>query len=211
SSPGQESSSTNRGADAASLANTTSGVIVRRIEPRQGLVYQVRVISGAEDDLRTLARACDEKLIVASSSPVVVTNDELQRLLKAAQAAPRINLVSHPAATGRGGESAIVADTKNFAVPVEVTQRDETVQFFDVIREHGWKLTLQPVTLGESSLRLRVVNWQGRLNHDDAVKVRYAVDVASASRGSRRCDSLASPDSVLGAWAADPSWCRSEF
>jgi type II secretory pathway component GspD/PulD (secretin) len=163
----------NRGADAAPLADAWNRAIVRGIGPRQGLSYRVRVISGAEDDVRALARTCDEKLLAASSAPVVVANDELQRLLKAAQAAPRVNLVSHPIATSRGGESAIVADTKNFSVPVEVTQRDETVQFFETVRQHGWKLTLQPVTFGESSLRLRVVNWQGRLNDDDAVKVRY--------------------------------------
>lgn len=165
--------SQNRGANAAPLANASDGAIYLRKEPQVGLVYQVRVISGSEEEVRQLAGTINEKLIAKSGTPVVVANDEIQRLLKEAQGVARLNTTSHPIATSRGGESAIVGDTARFTVPVEVTPGEETAQYFETSREYGWRLTMQPLSVGESLLRLRVVNWQGRLDDDSAVKVRY--------------------------------------
>ncbi len=157
----------------APLANALDGVIDLDKEPNLGLVYRVRVISGSEDDLRTLAQKFNEKLIAKPGAPVVVEHDELLRLLKEAQTFPRLLLTSHPVATGRGRESVTIADTKTFAVPVESTAADGTTTLLEQSREHGWRLTMQPLSVGIELLRLRVVNELSRLNNDAAVKVRY--------------------------------------
>ncbi len=95
------------------------------------------------------------------------------RLLEDAQAFPRLNLISHPVATGRGRKSVSIADTATFAVPVESTAADGTTTLIEQSREYGWRLTMQPQSVGIDSLRLHVVNELSRLNNDSAVKVHY--------------------------------------
>ena len=157
----------------APLAIGPDGAIDLDKEPKLGLAYRVRVISGAEDDLRTVAQKLNDKLIEKPGAPVVVEHDELLRLLKDAQAFPRLNLMSHPVATGRGRKSVTIADTATFAFPVEVTAADGTTTLLEQSREHGWRLTMQPRSVGIESLRLNVVNELSRLNNDAAVKVRF--------------------------------------
>ncbi|MCX7418812.1 MAG: hypothetical protein NT013_04650 [Planctomycetia bacterium] len=161
--------------DDTPLAKTFDEAIDLNKEPKLGLAYRVRVISGAEDDLRPLAQRLNEKLIEKPGTPVIVEHDALLRLLNEAQAFPRLNLNSYPVARSHGRKSVTIADTATFAVPVEATAADGTTTFIEQSHEYGWRLTMKPLSVGIESLRLHVENCLSRLNKDADAKIRFPV------------------------------------
>lgn len=161
--------------DDAPLVKTFDEAIDLDKEPKLGLAYRVRVLSGAEDDLRPLAQRLNEKLIEKPSTPVIVEHDALLRLLNEAQAFPRLLLNSYPVARSHGRKSVTIADTETYLEPAEVTATDGTTTIIEQTRERGWRLTMQPQSVGIESLRLRVDNSLTQLCKDANAKIRFPV------------------------------------
>ena len=135
--------------------------------------YDAIVISGAEAEIRQLAKQVNDKLMATNGAPVIVESDALSRLLKDAQSVPRINLVSHRADSLHVGDRVSVGDTADIVFPTTVTSPDAPAQFIETSREFGWTLTIEPVFVRNEALRLRVVHWQGHRDHQEKVIARH--------------------------------------
>lgn len=159
-------------ADAIELAIAPDGSIDLDKEPKLELAYRVRVLRGPEDHLQPLVKKLNEKLLAKPGEPVIVEHDDVLKLLMEAQENRHLNLRHPPVARSRGNKEVSIGDMTTFTVPVQVVAEDGTPTVYEQSREHGWRLTMGPKSVGLELLRLHVVNEVSRLNNAAAVKVQ---------------------------------------